>query len=148
VGLSAIAFLLLDLVVLAYRTPEVAEWRSLLTSGTPALSAKRDTVIAQSLRDAAPYSILADTSAYRLIAYSGTARPFLLPVDPSFAAALDNPARSVQYILVTTNGDSASNPVAARYRDRAPRGFQPEAAWPGGLLLRRDDALPLLDSVR
>lgn len=146
VALSAIGFLLLDLMVLVYRTPEVAEWRILLTSGTPALSAKRDTVIAQSLRDAAPYSILADASAYRLIAYSGTARPFLLPVDPAFAAALDNPARDVQYILVATN--STGDAIALRYRDHVPRDFQPEAAWPGWLLLRRDGALPLLDSVR
>lgn len=71
-----------------------------------------------------PRSVLTDDrSAYRLVARARTARPFLLPADPEFARAVEDPAGRVQFVLVTTTpapNDPVSPRLLAHLGDRTP----------------------------
>nr|WP_290667862.1 hypothetical protein [Ardenticatena sp.] len=121
-----------------------SEWGMFLLQGTPRQVDLREQTIAQRFRLAPARSILADDhTAYRFIARAGTARPFLLPVDPDFVSAVQAPRRFVRYVLVAEQllpGDA----LAPRYTFRAPPGFTLDASWPGWRLYRRIDVPPLL----
>ncbi|WP_152917997.1 hypothetical protein [Ardenticatena maritima] len=120
------------------------EWGLFLLQGTPREADLREQAIAERLRLAPPGSILADDhTAYRLIARAGTARPFLLPVDGDFTAAVQAPRRFVRYVLVAEQ-PVPGEALAPRYATQAPPGFVLEAAWPGWRLYRRLDTPPLL----
>ncbi|ADI14562.1 hypothetical protein [Truepera radiovictrix] len=80
-----------------------------------------------------------DATAYRAIAWAGTARPFLLPVDASFHLALAAPAAHVRYAFVCP-GDSA---LYRRYGERPPEGFALEWTYNGCRFYRAFGAPPL-----
>lgn len=91
-------------------------------------AASQEAAFARQLAAYPVRSILADDrSAYRLVARARTARPFLLPPDPEFAAAVEHPEGRVQFVLVTAQpapGDQVSPRFLARFA-----GSLPVATW-------------------
>jgi hypothetical protein len=83
-----------------------------------------EAVFARKLASLPPRSVLADDrSAYRLVAWARTARPFLLPPDREFTAAVENPEGRVAFVLVSTApapNDEVSRRFLERFRGRAP----------------------------
>jgi hypothetical protein len=125
---------------LVERAGETRAWLQVVTSGQPRLTDRQEAELAYLLREAPPRSILADDrSAYRIVARAETARPFLLPADRPFYPALDEPARSVQYILVSA-APSDRDLVSERFGDGPPEGFVVDGALAGWTLYRRADA--------
>lgn len=87
-----------------------------------------EAAFARQLAALPPRSVLLDDrSAYRLVARAGTARPFLLPADPEFARAVEDPADWVQFVLVTTT-PAPNDPVSPRLLARL-GGRTPLATW-------------------
>ncbi|MBO9306338.1 hypothetical protein [Thermomicrobium sp.] len=130
--------------VLLQHAGEVRQWQQVLVNGIPRASDQDERELGQRLRAAPPYSILADDrSAYRIIARAETARPFLLPADASFGAALAEPARSVGYILVTQE-PLGRDLVSERFADGPPDGFVVDGQQGSWKLYRRIDQPSLL----
>ena len=77
--------------------------------------------IGQALAQAPPRSILADDrESYRLLAWAGTARPFLLPPDAGFTLALSAPSLYVDRVLVCPGAGA----LYRRYGEDDPPGFR------------------------
>lgn len=125
--------------------PEMRTWQRITTSGQTRPSDRWEVAIARELRDLPARSMLADDrSAYRIIARTGTAHPFILPADAAFEAAVSSPGRYAPYVLVALGGIAAGDELTRHYANRAPPGFTLDAAWPGWQLYRRAGAEPLL----
>lgn len=130
---------------------EFRAWQQVVFTGVPRQEDRFELEIGRQLREAPPRRVLADDrSAYRLIARTGTARPFLLPPDPEFLLALSAPEAYVDYILLPTDSVPGVDLVADRYGKQPPQGFVVDATWPGWVLYRHQTApslflnLPLL----
>lgn len=96
--------------------------------------------VGRTLATAPAGSVLSDdATAYRAVAWAGTARPFVLPIDATFELALATPAAHVPYVFVCP-GDSS---LHDRYGERTPEGFVLEWTWEGCRLLRERGAPPL-----
>lgn len=112
-----------------------------MLTGVPRQEDRFELEIGRRLQQAPPRQVLTDDrSAYRLIARTGTARPFLLPPDPEFLLALNAPEAYVDYILLPTDSVPGVDLVADRYSRRPPDGFVVDATWPGWVLYRRETA--------
>jgi hypothetical protein len=147
-GMVLVAVALLQVVAsarLGSPAAELADWQTKVTLGRAGASDELERTIAYRLAQAPPRSVLADDrSAYRMVARAGTARPFLLPADPEFASALEEPGRYVSYILVATKPAGKGDAVSPRFTERPPDGFVLDGAWPGWSLYRRASAPSLL----
>lgn len=125
---------------------EVRKWEDTVVMGQSHPQDTEETAFARALRAAPPYSILADDrSAYRLIARAGSARPFLLPADPSFSQALETPDRLVRYVLVSAD-PAEGDMVSSRFSEGTPSAFVVDGFWGDWTLYRRVDASSLLSS--
>lgn len=133
-------------VTVAPVSDEMKMWQRVLLSGQMRQADQFEIVIANRFRQAPDYSILADDrTAYRLVARTATARPFVLPADSNYDFVLSDPARHVRYILMATTADGVGrDPLGQRWQHTLPDGFAIEATWDGWRLLRRLDAPPLL----
>ena len=90
--------------------------------------------IGQALAQAPPRSILADDrESYRLLAWAGTARPFLLPPDAGFTLALSAPSLYVDRVLVCPGAGA----LYRRYGEDDPPGFREVWRYKGCRLLER-----------
>ena len=90
--------------------------------------------IGQALAQAPPRSILADDrESYRLLAWAGTARPFLLPPDAGFTLALSAPSLYVDRVLVCPGAGA----LYRRYGEDDPPGFREVWRYNGCRLLER-----------
>ncbi|WP_353299941.1 hypothetical protein [Thermus thermophilus] len=90
--------------------------------------------IGQALAQAPPRSILADDrESYRLLAWAGTARPFLLPPDAGFTLALSAPSLYVDRVLVCPGAGT----LYRRYGEDDPPGFREVWRYKGCRLLER-----------
>lgn len=90
--------------------------------------------IGQTLAQAPPRSTLADDrESYRLLAWAGTARPFVLPADAGFLLALSAPQAYVSRVLVCPGGGA----LQPRYGQGTPPGFREEWRYKGCRLLRK-----------
>ncbi|BAW01031.1 uncharacterized protein TTMY_0621 [Thermus thermophilus] len=90
--------------------------------------------IGQALAQAPPRSILADDrESYRLLAWAGTARPFLLPADAGFTLALSAPSLYVDRVLVC-RGPGA---LYRRYGEHDLPGFREVWRYKGCRLLEQ-----------
>ena len=86
------------------------------------------------LAQAPPRSILADDrESYRLLAWAGTARPFLLPPDAGFTLALSAPSLYVDRVLVCPGAGA----LYRRYGEDDPPGFREVWRYKGCRLLER-----------
>lgn len=104
--------------------------------------------IGRRLARAGSRAILADDqSAYRVIARTGSARPFLLPADAVFTAALAEPHQHVAYVLVTANSGDPLDRVSTRFAGGPPDGFVLDAVLDGWVLYRRGDVPSLLSTA-
>ncbi len=102
---------------------------------SPAARASAEQAVAEALRQRPDGSVLTDPeTTARLVARTGTARPFVVPIDPGYPAAALTPAAFVDYILI---GSSAS--LAQQYGDRNSRHFAPVWAGADYRLYRRAD---------
>jgi len=90
--------------------------------------------IGHALAQAPPRSILADDrESYRLLAWAGTARPFLLPPDAGFTLALSAPSLYVDRVLVCPGAGA----LYRRYGEDDPPGFREVWRYKGCRLLER-----------
>lgn len=122
---------------------ESREWLQVVTTGRTRPIDQREAELARLLREAPARSVLADDrSAYRIVARTGTAHPFLLPADRSFDAALDEPGRFVHYILVTTT-PSDRDLVSERFAASPPPGFVVDGRIGDWTLYRQNEAASL-----
>ncbi|MFN3337633.1 MAG: hypothetical protein ACK42I_09055, partial [Thermomicrobium sp.] len=129
---------------LVLREGEVSQWERVLTTEQARTSDLEEQALAVALRQAPPRSILADDrGAYRLIARTESARPFLLPADEDFTVALVRPAERVHYVLVSRSAP-AGDLVSARFRQEPPPGFVVDGSRAGWIIYRRIDAPSLL----
>jgi len=128
---------------LVQRAGESREWLQVVTTGQARSIDQREAELGKLLREAPARSILADDrSAYRIIARTGTARPFVLPADQIFYAALDEPGRFVRYILVTAT-PSDRDLVSERFASGPPVGFVVDGRI-GDWTLYRQEVAPSL----
>lgn len=129
---------------LVLREGEVSQWERVLTTEQVRTSDLEERALAVALRQAPPRSILADDrGAYRIIAGAESARPFLLPADEDFTAALASPADRVRYVLVSRSAPE-SDVVSAQFRQGPPAGFVVDGSRAGWIVYRRIDAPSLL----
>ncbi len=129
---------------LVVREGEVSQWERVLTTQRARTSDLEELALAAALRQASPRSILADDrGAYRIIARTESARPFLLPADVEFATALAQPAERVRYVLVSqlaAKGDL----VSAQFQQGPPPGFVVDGSSASWVVYRHRDAPSLL----
>lgn len=131
---------------LVYETGEIREWEQVVVMDERQGKAEVELTLGRFLHEASPAAVLADDrSAYRVIARTRTARPFLLPADENFAAALASPAEFVQYVLVTRNPQPRDR-VSALFGTDPPAGFILDGQVGDWFLYRREEAPPLLTS--
>lgn len=127
------------------REGEVVQWERVVTMGESRSHDLEEIALAGRLRQAPPRSILADDrGAYRLIARTESARPYLLPADAAFAAALDRPADYVRYVLAEQT-PSRGDLVSERFHQDPPVGFVVDGVQAGWIVYRRADAASLLN---
>ncbi|WP_437560499.1 hypothetical protein [Acidithiobacillus sulfuriphilus] len=100
-----------------------------------------DLAVSRQLAKAPPRSILTDDrQTYKLVAMTGTSKPFLLPANSLFAIAANQPAIFCPYLLL----GNTDNSELARFDRKAPAGMVMEARFNQYTLYRRRDAPPLL----
>lgn len=130
-------------LVLATGGAEADEWRDRVVDGRATSSDEMERAIADRLALVPERKILADDrSAFRLVARSGSAAPYVLPADRAFEPTLSAPGRFVDYVLVSEN-PAPGDEVAFQYGDAAPGGFRLTTRWPGWKLYEREGAPPL-----
>lgn len=109
---------------------EMGEWGSALKGGRAADAGHEERAIGVRLATLATRSVLTDDRiAYRLIARTGSARPFLLPPDSSYKLAEGQPARFVSHILVPSQPLDSSDRIGALYPKVRPFGFDKTEGW-------------------
>ncbi len=138
VGYSyAMGVMLIDMLALAALSSKILVWERLLLLLAALLQTMvlwsevpwkpqatedmlMERAIGQALAQAAPHSILTDDRfAYPFIAWSGSAKPYLLPADAGYYMALSQPQAHVSYIFVCSGGTRLSQ----FYDKNPPEGF-------------------------
>jgi len=103
-------------------------------------SARVERAIGETFKNAPPESILTDDrTTYRYLAWTGSAKPFLLPADAGYTMALSAPERFVRYIFACPGNSE----LYRRIERRRPPSFSPVWRHKGCLFLKREDAPPL-----
>ena len=94
---------------------DAAAWHRAVTSGVARPGDVEEMAVAQAMVSRPPHSTLVDDrAAYRIIARTGTARPFVTPVDALYSLALSQPARVVPSMLARATGsEGPENPARA-----------------------------------
>jgi len=111
---------------------EPAAWHRAVTSGVPRPVDVEETVVAQAMAERPRHSTLVDDrTAYRIIARTGTAHPFLTPADPLYGLALSQPARFVPSMLARATGSEVPDDPARALAMAQPdaRVTQLSTAW-------------------
>jgi len=109
---------------------EEALWKKAMFNGTLPEVMVEEPVIGQYLARLPCGSVLADDrEAYRLIARAGTACPFVLPAYPKYGLALGQPARFVQYILISENRNEWLGSLSQRFIRGPALGFETVMRW-------------------
>ncbi|MEP7288754.1 MAG: hypothetical protein ABI947_23630 [Chloroflexota bacterium] len=130
-------------VVTPNASPIMSQWQQVVNNGKPSSADEQEAKVTQALRQAPAHSILADDrSAYRLIARTGSATPFILPVDSDFALAIATPGHHASYLLMPTA--SLTDAVSGHFGLHVPLGFVLDSAWTGWQLYRRTSVPPLV----
>ena len=110
---------------------EMRRWLRVMRSGQPAATDVEERRIGAYLATLPPRSVLLDDRiAYRIVARTGTARPFLLPADELYPLAESQPAAFVRYVLVPAQPAGGPGSRLAAYAVTPPRGFDLQAEWP------------------
>ncbi len=118
------------------------QWWHVLNS-PPGAPRPLDACLGEHLAMAPAESILADPDEiYRVIAFAGTAKPFVLPRNGNFDLVAGWPAIDTCYLLVREEA-AAPSPLA-RYRRHPPAGMVLDARFSDYLLWRRRDVMPLI----
>ena len=117
---SVVALIVLTALVqcgVGWRTPlrgEAAEWQTVVVTGVARTADREELAVGRLLAGRPDRSILVDDRIdYRVIARTGSARPFLTSVDPLYGPALSQPARFVPSMLVRSRGPAQASSVAA-----------------------------------
>ncbi len=124
---------------------EARAWQAVLLHAEPRAQALEEMDIARYLRGFPPQRVLLDDrGAYRLVARTGSARPFLLPADAAYPFALSNPARFVDALVVPTRPmPHVGGPMLNEFVRHPPEGFTRARAWPHWqLYLRQGLSMP------
>jgi len=107
---------------------------------TPSQENLIERAIGKTLSSAPKERILTDDrTTYRFIAWSETAKPYLLPADGGYEMALSNPGAFVDYVFACP-GDSR---LYRAIRRRPPQGFDPAWQYRECLFFRKRGAPPL-----
>jgi hypothetical protein len=149
-GVLLVAFAVLQFSMAAVpQRHVVAEWPPMVRLGGVLIDQVAERELGHQLARAGSRAILADDHrAYRVIAHTGSARPFLLPVDAEFSSALAEPHRHVAYVLVAAGPADPFDRVSTRFADRPPAGFVLDGRWDGWVLYRRSDVPSLVSGAR
>jgi len=129
---------------LPVHTPEINQWREVIFSGAPRNEDILEQLTADRLAQVSSGRILTDNrSAFRLIARAGSAKPFLLPTDATYAEAVIYPKGFVDYVLVSET-PSPVDYLSRLYARDPPKSFVMSSHWPGWILYRRTNAPAIL----
>ena len=136
-ALSAIAHLWMG-----YASPlrgEAAIWKERLLGGHLSDADREELSVGEYLAGRPPASImLDDRTAYRIVARTGTARPFILPADPLYQVAESQPAQFMRYLLVPAEpSDLTGGALATIYVGQPPPGVRLARSWPNWRLYER-----------
>ncbi|WP_457637575.1 hypothetical protein [Oceanithermus sp.] len=157
----AMAVVLLDMLALAALSTEIFLWERLLLTlaallqivvlwsavpwkPQPTEGMLMERAIGQALAQAAPRSILTDDSfAYPYIAWSGSAKPYLLPADAGYYMALVQPSTHADYVFVCAGGTR----IAQLYGESPPPGFFEDWRYKKCRFYRKPGAPPLVSTT-
>lgn len=104
---------------------------------------REEMALGEQLRRVAPGRVLTDVGdSYRLIARTGSARPFLLPSDElAYNTTLTSALLYVDFVLLRPEAGTAH---AVHFDDAPPAGFYPDWRWREYRMYRRQGARPLV----
>ena len=120
---------------------EFRQWIAAVSRGEVPARQSLEQQLARRLAPLPEASVLVDDrEAYRVLARAPDARPFLVPADSRFDAAVSAPRRFVHYLLL--GPAAAPDSMPARYRDRPPAGFALAFSRGGYRLYVRRDPPP------
>ena len=140
-----LALVHLPLAWLGKPAGEMRAWQTALLQNAPLARDREEMDIGRVLAAFPPQRVLMDDrAAYRLVARTGTARPFLLPADALYPFAVSAPDRYVDALVVPTRPLAhLGGPLLETYVERPPAGFLRARVWrEWQLYLREGSQLP------
>ena len=129
-----LVFCMILQVCLAYtraQPTDIAIWAKEIREISVTEKDKEETEIANFLKKLPDHSVLLDDRiAFRLVARSATADPFLLPADPLYRFAESNPGSFVEYILTPKEPMNVwQGRLARSYVEHIPANFKVLKEW-------------------